>query len=102
MVALTPTQPACVGDCDGNHQVVIGEVLTALSFALGDASKLACHVSEPGGNTTVLSVVKAMRNALNECPVSSVLLDAAPPLTAGTATTAWSGSLRQRINRSAQ
>jgi hypothetical protein len=67
----TPTATAsCVGDCNGDGQVSVDEILTMVDIALGSADLPAC---EPGdadrdGQITIDEILTAVDNALNACP----------------------------------
>ena len=60
---------ACVGDCDGDGQVTIGELLTLVNIALGKAPVSACQNGVPGGTeVTVALILQAVNEALSGCP----------------------------------
>jgi hypothetical protein len=66
----TPTATAsCVGDCDGDGQVTVDEILTLIDVALGSAAITQC---EPGdsnrdGRITIDEILIAVDNGLNGC-----------------------------------
>jgi len=70
--ASTPTPTAtasCVGDCDGDGQVTVDEILTLIDVALGSAAITQC---EPGdsnrdGRITIDEILIAVDNGLNGC-----------------------------------
>lgn len=74
----TPTPTAtpvsgCTGDCDGNGQVVINEIITMVADALsGDsATAAACpgvQVWCTGPAVTIDCIIAAVHNALTDCP----------------------------------
>ncbi len=68
---VTPTTPSesCVGDCDGNGEVTIDELITMVSIALGNRPVSACLPGDPSGNgeITIEELVVAVNNALNGC-----------------------------------
>lgn len=82
----TPTLPAseCVGDCRGDRQVTIDEIITMVGIALGGcpsggsccASIEAWCSSGPAG-VTVTCIIEAVNNALSGCP----MLPPTPPPT---------------------
>lgn len=66
----TPTLPrnVCVGDCDGNGQVTVDELLTLVNIALGNAPPSACpHGVPSGASVDVALIIQAVNNALNGC-----------------------------------
>jgi photosystem II stability/assembly factor-like uncharacterized protein len=61
-------QPVCIGDCAGDGQVTIDEVLTLVNIALGNAQVSACPHSIPSGAAVnVALIIQAVDNALNGC-----------------------------------
>ena len=67
----TPTQTPtieCIGDCDGNGQVMLDELVTLVSIALGNAPPAACPHGVPSGAAVgVAALVQAVHSALNGC-----------------------------------
>lgn len=58
----------CAGDCDGNSQVTVDELLTLVNIALGKAPVAACQNGAPSGATvTVAWIVQAVSNVLTGC-----------------------------------
>jgi hypothetical protein len=59
----------CVGDCDGNGQVTVDEVLTMVNIALGNADISTCTAGDANadGQITVNEILTAVNNALNGC-----------------------------------
>jgi hypothetical protein len=41
----TPTPVPCVGDCNGNGQVTVDELLTMVNIALGNTPVTACEAA---------------------------------------------------------
>ncbi len=60
---------ACAGDCDGNGQVTVDEIITLVTIALGDAPLDDCLNGDTNqdGSITVDEVLAAVSNALNGC-----------------------------------
>ena len=61
----------CCGDCNGDGQVTVDEILTMVNIALGDTPVTTC---EPGdanhdGQITVDEILAAVNQALNGCSV---------------------------------
>jgi len=63
--------PTCVGDCGGNQQVTVDEILALVNIALGNASISACSPGDANhsGTITVDEILAAVNNTLNGCPV---------------------------------
>jgi hypothetical protein len=61
---------ACVGDCNGDTQVTVDEIVTMVNIALGQANVSACQAGDPSGDgaVTVDEILQAVNNALNGCP----------------------------------
>jgi hypothetical protein len=62
----------CVGDCNGDHQVTVDEILTMVNIALGNASVTMCEAGDANHDNqiTVDEILTAVNNALNGCPKS--------------------------------
>lgn len=62
-------QAACTGDCGGDGQVTVDEILVGVNIALGTASPSACGAMDANsdGQVTVDEVVGALNGALNGC-----------------------------------
>jgi sugar lactone lactonase YvrE len=60
--------PTCDGDCNGNGQVTIDELLTLVNIALGNAQPSACPHGVPrGAEVNVALIIQAVNHALNGC-----------------------------------
>jgi hypothetical protein len=66
--------PLCVGDCDGDGQVAVNELLRGIAISLGNASVEMCPAFDANGDGLVLvdEIVKATNNALLGCGVLSL------------------------------
>lgn len=65
----TPTALACVGDCSGDGQVTVDEILTLVNVAL-DATPLAdCPAGDANDDhvITIDEILRAVHNAVNGC-----------------------------------
>lgn len=72
-VTITPGTPTgCVGDCNGNGTVSIGELISGVNIALGNANVSTCTAFDPNGNGTVSinELISGVNNALNGCPAA--------------------------------
>ncbi|MFI5396803.1 MAG: hypothetical protein ACHQ9S_14805 [Candidatus Binatia bacterium] len=57
----------CVGDCDGDGQVSVDEILTIVNIALGNVPLSSCTAGNANGKITVDEILTAVNNALNGC-----------------------------------
>jgi predicted outer membrane repeat protein len=66
--SAAPRPPACMGDCNGNGQVTVDEILTMVNIALGN-TVTACDAGDANhdGQITVDEILTAVNNALNGC-----------------------------------
>ena len=56
----------CVGDCNGDGQVMINALLTLVNIALGNADASVCPRGVPSGaDVNVALILEAVNNALN-------------------------------------
>ncbi len=63
---------ACVGDCDADGDVDIGELVVGVSIALGAQPTSACPgLPDPQGEVGVARLILAVSNALSGCPPAS-------------------------------
>lgn len=62
----------CAGDCNGDGRVTIGELLTAVRIALGEAPVSDCSAADDNGDEriSVGELVRAVAAASTGCPVS--------------------------------
>lgn len=65
----TPTTSLCAGDCDGNGEVTINELVQAVAIALGRSPTDACRAADANADGTVAinELVAAVRSALGGC-----------------------------------
>ena len=64
----TATVAPCAGDCNGDGQVTVDEILTMVNIALGNADATACTNGIPSGaQVDVALILTAVNNALNGC-----------------------------------
>jgi hypothetical protein len=68
----TPTLPPCAGDCRGDGQVTVDEILTLVEIALGELPTSACASGDGNhdGQITVDEILVAVNHALNGCVVT--------------------------------
>jgi hypothetical protein len=69
----TPTSisaaSVCVGDCKGDGQVTVDEIITMVDIALGNAQPSACFKGLlSGADIEINLIIQAVNNALNRCP----------------------------------
>ncbi len=67
-VAATP-RPTCPGDCGGDGQVTIDELVTMVNIALGGKPVSECSVGDTSGDgeITIDEIIQAVNRALNGC-----------------------------------
>lgn len=68
---VTPTSPppVCVGDCNGDRQVLINELLTGVNIVLETMPVSACPAFRNSrGTVDVAQVIRAVNSALFGCP----------------------------------
>jgi hypothetical protein len=66
----TPPILDCAGDCNGNHEVTVDELIKGVNIALGTALLIECPVFDVdlSGEVTVNELIAAVTEALNGCP----------------------------------
>ena len=59
-----------MGDCGGDGQVTVNELLTVVNIALGSTPVTACNAGDANHDNqiTVDEILSAVNNALNRCP----------------------------------
>jgi hypothetical protein len=69
-----------VGDCNGDLEVTVDEILSMVNIALGNTSVSACEAGDANhdGEVTVNEILAAVNNALNSCPVWDYSISVAP------------------------
>jgi hypothetical protein len=98
----TPTATAgptsgCYGDCNGDGEVTINELITLVNIALGAAPSSACAALPPDAEVTISDLVRAVNNALDGCPLTTPTPTGIPTGTAtATATVTPGGPLGVR------
>jgi hypothetical protein len=67
-------QDACTGDCDGNGQVAINELILGVNIALENTAVTACPVFDANSDDMVAinELITGVNNALDGCPVPPV------------------------------
>lgn len=65
----TPGATVCVGDCSGDGDVTVDEILTMVNIALGTGTTAACPAGDANldGDITVDEILTAVNNALSGC-----------------------------------
>jgi hypothetical protein len=73
-MAATPTPAGspreCVGDCDGNGAVIVNEVISGVTIALGRRSVGQCSAfdADASASVEVYEIIAAVRASLAGCP----------------------------------
>jgi hypothetical protein len=67
----TATPPPCVGDCSGDGEVTIDEILRGVAIALGVVPFDQCPAFDADGSGTIEidEIIRGVNNALAACPV---------------------------------
>jgi hypothetical protein len=65
----TPTQPPCTGDCNGDREVTVDELVVGIDIAGETLSLDACAAfdADDGGSVSIDELVAGVGNALGEC-----------------------------------
>lgn len=65
----TPTVRPCVGDCNGNKDVTVNELITMVGIALGSAPLSACTAGDAdrNGQIAINEIITGVNNALDGC-----------------------------------
>jgi hypothetical protein len=60
---------SCIGDCDGSGDITVGELITMVNIALGNAGVSTCTAGDQNGDgaISVNEIIAAVSNALNGC-----------------------------------
>jgi predicted dienelactone hydrolase len=60
----------CAGDCDGDGEVTIEELIILVNIALGNAAVTACTAGDTDGDGTIAidEIIRAVNAALSGCP----------------------------------
>src|SRR5262245_34313483 len=69
VVDIAEAPPSCAGDCNGNGQVDVTELVQCVFIALGYGSPQSCGVDrDQDGGVSVSELVAAVDAALTDCP----------------------------------
>lgn len=70
LLAAAGAQAQCVGDCNGDNEVTVDEIVTGIGIALGNAGIDACPAFDGNADqqVTVDEIVTAVNRALTGCP----------------------------------
>lgn len=76
-----PAAAACSGDCDGDGQVRINELVVAVGIALGQSAVGACAAVDVDrdGQVTIAELIAATNALLSGCPLAPTASPTAPP-----------------------
>ena len=84
----------CVGDCAGDNQVDIADLVIGVDIALGTQPLSVCPAFDDGsGVVTIAVLITAVNNSLGGCPGATLVVD-----TLTDTTSADACSLRDAIN----
>jgi hypothetical protein len=67
--SITVVPISCPGDCGGDGQVTIDELITMVNIALGTRNVSECSVGDTSGDgqITIDEIIQAVNRALNGC-----------------------------------
>lgn len=70
IAGVTPPPSSCAGDCNGDNNVAINELIIGVNIALGQAPLANCPSFDTNNNGSVAinELISAVNNALNGCP----------------------------------
>ena len=76
-VAPSIARAACTGDCNGDGNVTVNELIIMVNIALGTSPVSVCPAGDPNndGQVTVNEIVAGVNNSLNGCPSNGVCGD---------------------------
>jgi cysteine-rich repeat protein len=84
--AAAAPQP-CTGDCNGNGEVTVDELITGVNIALGSAAVDSCPAFADGAGVVDISqLIRAVNNALGICSVADTATPTETPTHTPTAT----------------
>ncbi|MEO8601790.1 MAG: hypothetical protein ABI629_04345 [bacterium] len=70
LLISAPVQAQCVGDCNGDGEVSINELILGVNIALGTSPVSACEAfANQQGEVTIAQLIQGVNNALNGCPL---------------------------------
>ena len=69
LINTTGAGQACGGDCNGDGEVTVNELITMVNIALGTADVSTCLAgdADSSGGITINEIIAAVNNALNGC-----------------------------------
>jgi len=86
MAGRVLAEASCVGDCNGDGQVTINELILGVNIALGVAPVSACEAfANNAGVVDIAQLIKGVNNALDGCPAGPTPTNT-PPVVVGTPT----------------
>jgi len=74
VLAIGPAHAACPGDCSGNGEATINELILGVNIALGSAAASACSAMDANndGDVTINELISAVNSVLNGCTTSGL------------------------------
>ncbi len=72
-LGLSTAQAVCVGDCNGDNEVSVDEIVVAVNIALGAAGPGSCPAADADGDGAVVieEILRAVVAALEGCPAAT-------------------------------
>ena len=87
VLCRVPVRAQCVGDCAGDGEVTINDLILGVNIALGAAPVSACRAfANAEGEVTISQLILGVNNALDGCPPPVATATATATATAATAT----------------
>ncbi|MEO8604666.1 MAG: hypothetical protein ABI629_19010 [bacterium] len=85
-LALTtaPAAAVCSGDCNGDGEVTVADLIAAVNVSLGSAPLSSCAASDGDGNgeVSVAELIQAVSASLQGCPAETPTATSSPSSTA--------------------
>jgi uncharacterized repeat protein (TIGR03806 family) len=85
LLLATPSL-ACVGDCNGNGEVTVDEMVTGVNLALGVSGSCDAFDRNDNGEVSIDELLAAVNNALSSCPLAATPTPTVTPVPSPTET----------------
>jgi sugar lactone lactonase YvrE len=91
VASTCPAGAQCVGDCNGDGQVSVGEIVTMVNIALGNVDISTCTAGDANHDDqiTVNEILSAVIDALNGCAAAPTPTAFCQPLPVTTTSALW-------------
>jgi DNA-binding beta-propeller fold protein YncE len=71
----TAGEPVCPGDCGGDGEVTVPEIIVAVRIALGESTIDACRAASSGDSVRIPDLLRAVNSLLMGCPEPGIMGD---------------------------